>query len=187
MQHPHFALQDGLCWTATTRLASWAGFQARAGAYGAKSSSFPSNGSVTVCFAPEGRGREPLTSSEIALVNWFFEHEAEVSESLQRTLVDEYAELRVQHGCDAEGAADMHDVRDVEDLKLVIGLHTVNIHQVNRDGVPYLGFEFGCDWEEEHGLGVLMHGTQVVEIGDADTAILLWLAEQHSKAGAGEA
>jgi len=37
---------------------------------------------------------------------------------------------------------------------------------VEKDGIPYVGFEFGCTWDEEHGLGVLMHGTRTVEIGD---------------------
>jgi hypothetical protein len=187
MQPPQFSLQDNLWWTARTRLASWAGFQERGGAYGAKSSNQASDGSVTVRFAPEGRGCDPLASNEQALICWFFEHEVEVSESLQKALVDAYPELREQYGYDSDGETDLPVVRSVEDLKTVIGLHSVNIHQVYRDELPYIGFEFGCNWEEEHGLGVLMHGTQVVEIGGADTAILLWLAKQHAQAGAGEA
>jgi hypothetical protein len=49
---------------------------------------------------------------------------------------------------------------------------------VQKDGIPYAGFEFGCTWDDEHGLGVLMHGTRAVDIGGADTAFLLWIAEQ---------
>ena len=54
----------------------------------------------------------------------------------------------------------------------------VNVHPIQHQGLPYAGFEFGCTWDDEHGLGVLMHGTRVVKIGGADTAILLWLAKQ---------
>jgi hypothetical protein len=78
-------------------------------------------------------------------------------------------------------------VRNVEDLKSLVGLHTVNVHQITRDGLPYIGYEFGCNWEEEHGLGALMHGTTVVQIGGADTALLLWIAKQHAQAGASDA
>jgi len=38
----------------------------------------------------------------------------------------------------------------------------------------------GCNWEEEQGIGFLLHGNKIVEAGDADTAILLWMAEKHA-------
>ena len=66
-------------------------------------------------------------------------------------------------------------------MRALIGLSSINVHQVQKDGVPYVGFEFGCTWDEEHGLGVLMHGTRTVEIGGADTAITLWIAEKDAK------
>ena len=72
----------------------------------------------------------------------------------------------------------MPDIDSADDLRALIGLSSVNIHQVQKDGIPYAGFEFGCSWDREHGLGVLMHGTRTVEIGGADTAILLWIAER---------
>jgi hypothetical protein len=62
-------------------------------------------------------------------------------------------------------------------LKRYIGLHSVNIHQLLGD-VPYIGYEFGCNWEEEHGYGVMMHGMRQVAIGDADTALHLWVAQK---------
>jgi hypothetical protein len=54
----------------------------------------------------------------------------------------------------------------------------VHVLQLLKDGVPYVGFEFGCRWDEEHGLGVLLHGTRVVEIGDAQTSFTLWIASE---------
>ena len=64
-----------------------------------------------------------------------------------------------------------------------MGLYAVNIHQLDNDGVPYVGYEFGCEWDEEHGLVVLMHGTRLIEVGFADTAILLWIAERDAEEG----
>jgi hypothetical protein len=180
MPLPHFVLEDRAWWTATARLPSWAGFQARAGAYGAKSSKHPSDGTVRVCFAPEGRGAEPLDPSELSLVGWFFEHEAGVSQAVQKALLAAYPGFKDQYEVDVDGN-DLPDALAVGDLMGLVGLHTVNIHQVSRDGVPYIGFEFGCNWDDEHGLGVLMHGTQLVEVGGADTAILLWLARRHAE------
>lgn len=79
----------------------------------------------------------------------------------------------------------MPDIRTADDLHSLIGLSSVNVHQVQKDGIPYTGFEFSCTWDEEHGLGVLMHGTRTVQIGGADTAILLWIAEEDAQRPAG--
>lgn len=35
---------------------------------------------------------------------------------------------------------------------------------------PYVGLDLSCRWDEEHGLGVLFFGTEVLAIGDAETA-----------------
>lgn len=67
------------------------------------------------------------------------------------------------------------------DLRALINLHSINVHQVVKNDLPYAGFLFECTWDDEHGLGVLMHGTRVVEIGGADTAILLWIAEADAE------
>ena len=75
----------------------------------------------------------------------------------------------------------MPDVSNIDDFRDLIGLHTVYIHQIDKNGVPYIGFEFGCTWDDEHGLGVLMNGNDIVETGGADTAFLLWIAEEDAK------
>jgi hypothetical protein len=62
----------------------------------------------------------------------------------------------------------------------LIGLHALHVHPVEKDGLPYVGFELGCTWDHEHGLGVLMHGPRVVDIGGADTAFLLWIATRDA-------
>lgn len=74
----------------------------------------------------------------------------------------------------------MPDVSSGEDFRRLIGLHIVHVHQLLKEGIPYIGFEFGCTWDGEHGLGILMHGTRVVEVGDADTAFTLWIAEEDA-------
>ena len=45
----------------------------------------------------------------------------------------------------------------------------------DKDNFAYIGFEFGCEWDEEHGLGVMMHKDSVVVIGQADTSFDSWV------------
>lgn len=177
-----FVLEDDLFWTATAVLPSWKEFQNRSGAYSAQDRDIPSDGNVRIVFAPEGRGIEPLTTSEISSVVWVIENEALISQALILSLLKEYPSLQEQYGYFGnEKAQLMPDIKSADDLRALVGLSSVNIHQVQKNGIPYVGFEFGCTWDNEHGLGVLMHGTRTVEIGGADTAVLLWIAKQDSQ------
>jgi hypothetical protein len=179
---PQFSLESGRLWAAIVKLLSWRGFQSRKGAYGARDSAVPSDGRVRIVFAPEGRGSEPLTEAELSTVRWVIEHEASLANALLSSLLKEYPSLQEQYSYSGKMKAElMPDVHSVDDLRALIGLSSVNVHQVQKDGVPYVGFEFGCTWDEEHGLGVLMHGTRTVQIDGADTAILLWIAEEDAE------
>ena len=150
-------------------------------AYGAVSSEEPSDGSVTITFAPEGRDKSPLTADEHQLVQWLLDHDTELKSALLAGLLAEYPKQQELYGYEgSERAEYMPDVLSADDFRKLIGLYGVNLHPLQKDGLPYLGFEFGCTWDVEHGLGVLMHGTRVVEVGGADTAILLWIAERDA-------
>lgn len=177
-----FKLEEDLWWITDVVLPSWAGFQSRHGPYASQDAPEPSDGSVRIVFAPEGRGIEPLTDEEVASVAWVVQNEAAMSASLLVKLLQTYPDLQEQSGYDADELVQyMPPVSRVQDFRHLVGLHSINVHPLRKDGVPYVGFELGCTWDEEHGLGVLMHGTRVVEIGHADTAILLWIARQDAE------
>jgi hypothetical protein len=174
---------DEFFWKARVTVLRARGFQSRKGAYGARDTQQPSDGVVDLVFAPEGRGGEPLTDSELELINWFLNNDSEVFDSLVRGVVAQYRSLQDLYDYSLEEKAEyMPDVNSVDDLRSLIGLQSIYVHPLARNGVPYIGFEFGCVWDEEHGLGVLMNGTRVVEVGGADTAILLWIAEKDAAA-----
>jgi hypothetical protein len=182
MAIPPLTLEDDTWWVADTWFASWSGFQSRYGDCGSVSAPQPSDGSVLVVFAPEGRGPEPLTSDELTLIEWLFANEPEVSRAAQQAILNEYPRFRARAAeFQVDGWAKMPETLTLEGLKSLIGLHSVNVHQISSEGLPYIGFELGCTWDEEHGLGVLMHGTHPVEVAGADTAILLWIAEEHAE------
>ena len=77
-----------------------------------------------------------------------------------------------------ENEEDLPTITSVEGLTKVIALEEINVHQISKDEVPYVGYQFSCSWDEEHGLGVLMHDKRLIEVGGSDTAFLLWIAER---------
>jgi hypothetical protein len=169
-------------WTTKAQLPSWIGFQARNGPYGSISSDSPSDGWVTIMIGSEGRDESPVTEQERASVQWLLDHEAEVASAALKGLLAEYPGLQELYGYEgAERETCMPDVSSTDDFQQLIGLHNVLVHSLVKDGLPYVGYELGCIWDDEHGLGVLMYGSRVVEVGSADIALTLWVAEQHAR------
>lgn len=173
--------EDGFCWVARAKLASWRGYFDRSGSYGGPGPDAVSDGTVELVFAPEGRDTSPLTAAELALVEWALANERAVSDAARAAICAEYPTLREFYGYSPEeAAAYMPDIASADDLRTLIGLYAFNVHPIGKDGVPYIGLELGCTWDDEHGLGVLMHGTRCVEVGGSDTARLLWMVEQDA-------
>ena len=171
---------DTFFWKATVLLPPWIGFQSRRGPYASQDGAAASNGNIEVVFAPEGRDESPLLDSEIRLVRWAVENAPAMQRSLLDGLLQQYPSLRRTYAGSVE-PEEMPPIGSVDEFRTLIGLSSINVHQLEKDGLPYVGFEFGCTWDGEHGLGVLMHGTRIVEIGGADTAILLWTARRDAE------
>jgi ABC-type molybdenum transport system ATPase subunit/photorepair protein PhrA len=71
----------------------------------------------------------------LSAVRWVIEHEASISNALLSSLLKEYPSLQSQYGyCGKEKAELMPDVKSAEDLRALIGLSSVNVHQVQKDG-----------------------------------------------------
>jgi hypothetical protein len=65
-----------------------------------------------------------------------------------------------------------------EMLRPLVRLNYVVIHPV-QSITPYLGLGFSCSWDEEHGLGLMTFGTEILEIGLEDTALSTSVAQEH--------
>ena len=59
-----------------------------------------------------------------------------------------------------------HLVTEIRDIRL----KSSNTHDTQR-----------CTWDEEHGIGIILHGDHALELGGADTVGLLWVAEGYAE------
>jgi hypothetical protein len=173
---------DGQFWTVAVRVPSWTDFLNHRDAVFSRRSADPQDGTVSLVFAPEGRDDAPMREAEVELARWPLRREREMQSALLSELVVGYDELV---GGNEEVSGDEDTAPSVsrpEDFKSLITLRRIYVHQVQKDGCPYVGFEFTCSWDDEHGLGVLMRDTRVVEIGGAHMAMLLWVARRDAEA-----
>ncbi len=174
---------DDYFWAGEVVLPSWAGFQSRRGAYGAVNSHAASDGSARLTVtSPSGDPPTPPIAEQVRAFGLLRDNEREVADSVLRAIFAAYPGLRDSYGYDEEEAAElMPDIERAEQLRGLMGLSHVHVLNVAKDGVAYIGFEFGCAWDGEHGLGVMTHRDRVVEVGGADTSFLEWIAEQDAE------
>jgi len=174
---------DSYFWTGEVVLPSWAGFQSRRGAYGAVNSRAASDGSARLTVTPQsGDPPTPPVGEQARAFGLLLENERAVADSVLRAILAAYPGLRDAYDYDEEEVAElMPDIERAEQLRGLIGLSHVHVLNVAKDGIAYIGFEFGCTWDDEHGLGVMTHRGRVVEVGGADTSFLEWIAGQDAE------
>lgn len=69
-----------------------------------------------------------------------------------------------------EGRANVERLKSRETIGETLELQTVHLHNKWRDGLSYVGLILETGWDDGHGLGVLLHGDRIVQVGGADTA-----------------
>ena len=175
---------DDYFWVTSANLPAWQGYQIRNGPYGSVSNAGRSDGTVQILFAPEGRDDAALSEHEIELVKWVVDNQASVHDAMLEKLFEEYPAIREQ-ALDSFGKDEakkiLPKVRFPAQLKDLVGISSINVHKIGQDGKPFIGVELGCTWEVGHGVGILLHGSTPLEIGGADTAIMLWVAKKYAR------
>jgi hypothetical protein len=155
-------------------LPSWAGFGGSIDSY---------------WLAVQAEGKAVPTPEQAAAFRHLLDDEASVTEAVARALLADYPEARAEcidgydgdSVCIAEVEAILPEVlTDVTGLRPLVGLCGVHILSVSRGGVAYVGFEFGCEWDTEHGAGVLTHLGRVVASGQADISFAAWAAREDA-------
>ena len=126
----------------------------------------------------EGDESVPPTAEMAAAFGYLMQHEAEVAQAVMSAIAAEARRL-LDNGVSERSLKQA--AKGGNDLRKVVGLNTVHILGTAHDGVAYVGFEVGCEWEEEHGLGVLMHRDRVAKVGDASDAMTEWVAEKDAE------
>lgn len=175
---------DEYSWAGKITLPSWAGFQARGGAYGSRSSKKPSDGTASLNVAVEDdEDQTPPTAAQVAAMQHLLDNEKAVAAAVLNAIFEMYpaAKAEYEEGYGEEEDETLPTIKSPKELRTLMGLSTVHVLYVKKGDTAYIGFEFGCAWEEEHGAGVMTHRGRVVEAGQADTAFLEWIAERDAK------
>jgi hypothetical protein len=170
----------GHAWEGEHVFPAWAGFQSRRGAYGSRDSRKTSDGRATVCVASPSSMTLP-SAAQVAAFALLLQRQDVVRDALLEALLARYQNWRE----DWSSAMDprefnetMPAVSSLLKFRELIGLSYVHVLEESFGGIAYIGFEFGCTWDSEHGLGFMTHTERVVDVGGADTSFLEWIAKR---------
>ncbi len=168
---------DSFCWVGSVRLRTWAGFQMRQGPYASVSSKEASDGTVRLFVHCPGSDPFPPTDEQVAAFAYLIQDEKSVTDSVLTAIFEGYPQFR-EETLDAydfsEASLDLlPEITRPEQLRPLVGLSIVHILVDAKDSRSYIGFEFGCVWEGEHGLGVMTHGDRALQIGSAEDSFIL--------------
>lgn len=167
-------------WEGQIMLNSWSGFQSRQGDYGGIDSNKPSNGLSKIRIDNDGDAEnKTITAGQIKAIEFLLDNDAAIRENILTALMPYYQQLRIDWGSEDEDW--MPAIHSSEAFKEMIGLSWIHVSNIEKDDVAYLGFEIGCTWDDEHGLGIMLHRDRVVEIGGADVSFLWWVADKDRK------
>ncbi|MCG8599279.1 MAG: hypothetical protein MI807_03970 [Verrucomicrobiales bacterium] len=84
-----------------------------------------------------------------------------------------YTRMRLQYAkAGGDWIKNMPEIADANTLAPMITLSSLTITWPYDDAPVQIGVSFGCDWDREHGFGVVVEGDKVVDVGSADCAIV---------------
>ena len=125
---------------------------------------------------------EVITEIHENTFNYFVEKQANILDIAINEIYLNYPSWQEEYGYDEdEKLSLMPNLTCIEDLKKLIKPQKIYIMDVETDNIAYCGIEFQCRWDEEHGLGLMIHKSRIVKVGGADTAFMTWIAEEDKE------
>ena len=121
------------------------------------------------------KDEEHMIPCDEQLQSWkkFLESNDEQYQNALNEILGYYRRMRPQYvKAGPEWAANMPNISSTHELESMIGLSAITITWPYEDSPLQIGSRFSCDWDTEHGLGVVFQAGQVVDVGGADCAIL---------------
>lgn len=147
----------------------------------AKPDQITESGEVTVYLENDDGSEGAPDGALIEAARWLLENDAAFFRAVMAAMLADLPSLRAIENATvlADDAFRLPEHWDEATLLPLVRLNNINLYPVL--GGPYIGLDFSCAWEDEHGYGLMMAGTEVAETGGADVGALGWIAARHAE------
>lgn len=107
-------------------------------------------------------------------LNYLKENQMAVLNSILFELLKIYPALQEKYDFSKEDKVEfMPDITDISGFAPLLSPNNLYVFSKYEDDVAFIGIGFHCSWEQEYGLGVVIHKDKVIKIGDATDAFLV--------------
>jgi hypothetical protein len=100
---------------------------------------------------------DPL-SEQTAAINYLFEHHESIGIQICEHIFKEYPRL-------AKIYDELPPINKVDDIRKHIKVNHAQIQTKFKNGIAYIDFYANCVWDEEHGLSLATHKSQIIYMG----------------------
>jgi len=127
-------------------------------------------GAGTIEIAMEAEGHEPETPpNEVQLthVEWLMANQQGLLDGILETALRMYKGARLDMFEEDEDDEDLPILRTPAEVMPLIRPAMIYLNSLDGVALPYVGVDLNCDWDQEHGLGMMFHGLELVDVSGA--------------------
>jgi hypothetical protein len=125
---------------------------------------------------------DELTALHKKGFDYLMDEQAHILQTVIEAIFNKYSIWQEEYGYEGkEKEMLMPDIKSRQELNQLIRPSKIFIMDIEKDRFPYIGIQFDCKWDMEHGIGIMLYKNRVVDIGGSDTAFMSWIAEEDNK------
>ncbi len=109
--------------------------------------------------------KEP-SLSQINAVNFYLENQDKLAVLLNEKLWEDWPKIVIDYDLDYDDR--FPKIMSPKELKKVYGIHSMVISENSKNGISYCGFYGYSKFDQEHGIGFVLHRLEVLEFGSSD-------------------
>jgi len=107
--------------------------------------------------------------SQLNTIEFISQNAEIIKTSLLTSLPEYYGDVKGTFGIsDSDQNPDFPDVKSISRFSELFSVNRVYILCAEKDDFAYYSLEGGCTWDEEHGIGFIVHKSRILCIGQAD-------------------
>lgn len=110
---------------------------------------------------------EPF-QEQINTINYIIDNQDQIVENQLNKIWENWEQIYLDYSI--EDYDEFPVIKDKNDLRQIVGIRTIYIQPLYKNGFAYYGLEGNCMWDEEHGFGSINHQNRIIEIGGAEVA-----------------
>jgi len=122
-------------------------------------------GPVEIVMEAEGEEPDaPPTDVQLRQVDWLVANQQALLDAILETALRMYKGNRLDMVGDDEDDDDLPVLHTPTEIMPLLRPSMIYLNSLDGGELPYVGIDMNCDWDPEHGLGLMFHGLEIVDV-----------------------